>query len=175
MRHSHAAPDTDTLMPLRHETTQMIHGGQAAGPASRTPAPSIQRGSTVLLADSKQFSAATTPTYGRGGLATQDALRTALCALEHAEDVQLYPSGLAALTGAIQALTGAGDEVLAVDTIYNPTRRFLAGTMARFGVTTVVDATGGAPRGCGSQTRGMPGRRLSRAARSDGSAAMPRP
>ena len=136
MRHSHAAPDTDTLMPLPHEMTQMIHGGQAAGPASRTPAPSIQRGSTVLLADSKQFSAATTPTYGRGGLATQDALRTALCALEHAEDVQLYPSGLAALTGAIQALTGAGDEVLAVDTIYNPTRRFLVGTMARFGVTT---------------------------------------
>jgi cystathionine beta-lyase len=89
-----------------------------------------------LLANSSHFAAASAPTYGRGGLATHSALRAALCKLEHAEDVQLYPSGLAALTGAIQALTGAGDEVLAVDTIYNPTRRFLSGTMARFGVAT---------------------------------------
>lgn len=119
-----------------HETTRLIHGAQDVRPILRTPSPSIQRGSTVLLADSGQFSSCPTPTYGRGGLSTQDVLRRALCELEHAEDVQLYPSGLAALTGAIQALTGTGDEVLAIDSVYNPTRRFLAGTMARFGVTT---------------------------------------
>lgn len=124
------------MTPPRFEPTRLIHGPHAAGPLLRTPAPSIQRGSTVLLADSGQFSGSATPTYGRGGLSTQTALRAALCDLEQAEDAQLYPSGLAALTGAIQALVKAGDDMLVVDSVYGPTRRFLAGTMARFGVTT---------------------------------------
>lgn len=125
-----------SMTPPRSEPTRLIHGPHTSGPALRTPAPAIQRGSTVLLADSGQFADSLTPTYGRGGLSTQTTLRAALCDLEHAEAVQLYPSGLAALTGAIQALVRAGDDLLVVDSVYGPTRRFLAGTMARFGVTT---------------------------------------
>ncbi len=118
------------------EPTRLIHGPHSPGPVLRTPSPSVQRGSTILLDGSAQFTASATPTYGRGGLATHNALRRALCDLEHAEDVQLYPSGLAAVTGTIQALTSIGDEILAVDSVYNPTRRFLTGTMRRFGVMT---------------------------------------
>ena len=75
-------------------------------------------------------------TYGRGGLSTQDALCAALAELEHADTVRLFPSGLAAVTGALLAVLKAGDEVLASDGIYKPTRRFCEGALKRFGVTT---------------------------------------
>ncbi|MBN9318088.1 MAG: cystathionine beta-lyase, partial [Caulobacterales bacterium] len=60
----------------------------------------------------------------------------ALAALEGAERVALYPSGLAAMTGALLALLKAGDEVLLVDCAYRPTKRFCDNVLARFGVTT---------------------------------------
>lgn len=117
------------------ETAPLVDSASGARQLARTACPVVQRGSTVLLDGSAQFARSSTPTYGRGGLATQAALRRALCELESADDAQLYPSGLAAITGTILALTSAGDEVLAVDSIYNPTRRFLDGTMRRFGVS----------------------------------------
>lgn len=117
------------------EPTRLIHSGNAEGDLLLTPSPVVQRASTVLLAGSASFGGSSTPTYGRGGLATQTALRRALAELESAEDVYLYPSGLAAITGTIQALTRAGDELLVVDSVYGPTRRFLSGTMSRFGVS----------------------------------------
>src|SRR3546814_6977312 len=69
------------------------------------------------------------------GLSTQRTLRDALRDLENADEAFIYPSGLTAITGTLLALLSAGDEVLACDTVYNPTRRFLAGTLARYGVT----------------------------------------
>src|SRR3546814_3754734 len=65
------------------------------------------------------------------GLSTQRTLRDALRDLENADEAFIYPSGLTAITGTLLALLSAGDEVLACDTVYNPTRRFLAGTLAR--------------------------------------------
>ena len=99
----------------------------------RTPAPVLQRGTTVLL-DTICFDG-TKPTYGRSGLATQQALRRSLCELENGEIAELYPSGLAALTGAMLALCQTGDEILMCDTIYGPTRRFAETTLADYGVS----------------------------------------
>lgn len=124
-----------TLSPDLNETTRMVHGGACEDGLVRTPGPPIQRGSTILLKHSRHIYDKSLVTYGRGGLATQATLRSALEDLEHADQVQLYPSGLAAITGTIQALTRSGDEVLVSDSVYNPTRRFLEGTMRRFGVT----------------------------------------
>ena len=73
-------------------------------------------------------------TYGRAGLAAHDALKSALAEMEGASGVSLYPSGLAALTGAMLAVLKAGDEVLVVDNIYKPTRRFCDQVLARYGV-----------------------------------------
>lgn len=73
-------------------------------------------------------------TYGRKGLAAQTALVQALNELEGAAGTCLYPSGLAALTGAMLAVLSAGDEVLVADCIYNPTRRFCDQVLTRFGV-----------------------------------------
>lgn len=117
------------------EATRMIHPATDDGLVLRTAAPILQRGTTVLLDDYGCFGR-TTPTYGRGGLATQAALRASLRELEAGEVAELYPSGLAALSGAILAVCRAGDEILVCDTIYGPTRRFAETTMADYGVST---------------------------------------
>lgn len=116
------------------EQTRMIHGDAPCGMLQRTPGPPVQRGSTVLLPTLEALNDSSSVTYGRVGLSTQRALRDALRDLESAEEAFIYPSGLAAITGTLLALLSSGDEVLACDTVYNPTRRFLAGTMARYGV-----------------------------------------
>lgn len=117
------------------EATRALHtGGATAGPF-RTPSPVVQRGSTVLLPTAESLYDTSRTTYGRGGLATHQALCAALADLEHAERAFLYPSGLSAITGVLQALTCAGDHILVSDAVYNPTRRFLEGTMRRFGVS----------------------------------------
>lgn len=120
--------------PSIRESTRLIHGDPACENLLRTPGPPVQRGSTVLLPNSEAIYDAARVTYGRGGLATQRALRDALRDLEHGEEAFLFPSGLAAITGTLMALVSSGDEVLVCDSVYNPTRRFLAGTMARYGV-----------------------------------------
>lgn len=118
------------------EQTNLIHAGTSLGAMQRTPGPPIQRGSTVLLPSCGALYASDKVSYGRVGLSTQRLLRDALRDLEHADEAFIYPSGLAAITGTLLALLSAGDEVLACDTVYNPTRRFLGGTLARFGVRT---------------------------------------
>lgn len=116
------------------EQTRLIHG-DSCDFSWRTPGPSIQRGSTVLVPTCEALYDSEKVTYGRVGLSTQRVLRNALRDLEHADEAFIYPSGLAAITGTLLALVSAGDEVLICDTVYNPTRRFLGGTLARFGVS----------------------------------------
>ncbi|MCC6828343.1 MAG: cystathionine beta-lyase [Novosphingobium sp.] len=124
-----------TLCRIVEESTRLIHDEGDCASLQRTPGPPIQRGSTILLSTCAQVYDSSLVTYGRVGMATQRTLRDALMTLEHADEAFLYPSGLSAITGTLLALLSAGDEVLACDSVYNPTRRFLAGTLARFGVT----------------------------------------
>lgn len=117
------------------EETRLIRSGQPAGPLARTVGPPIQKGSTVLLPNAAAlYDDDAFVTYGRKGLAAQAALIQALDELEGAAGTCLYPSGLAALTGAMLAVLSAGDEVLVADCIYNPTRRFCDQVLTRFGV-----------------------------------------
>lgn len=98
--------------------------------------PSVQKGSTVLLPDAASLYDDGQLTYGRQGLSAQFALQAALAELEHAKAVTLYPSGLAALTGALLTVLKMGDEILVTDAIYKPTRRFCDHVLKRYGVTT---------------------------------------
>lgn len=117
------------------DETRLIHTGNAPKDLARTVGPPIQKGSTVLLPDAAAlYDDDNQVTYGRQGLAAQDALREGLAVLEGAVGVALYPSGLAALTGALMAVLKAGDEILVVDTIYKPTRRFCDKVLTPFGV-----------------------------------------
>lgn len=118
--------------------TRLIHGMRhdASAPLAVTVGPPIQRGSTVLLADSAALKDYDQVSYGRQGLAAHAALQEALAEMEGAAYVALYPSGLAAVTGALLAVLNAGDEILVADSIYRPTRRFCDNTLKRYGVTT---------------------------------------
>lgn len=120
---------------FRGEATRWVHAGRLETDLVRTVGPPIQKGSTVLVPDAAGLYDESKPTYGRGGLATQSALTSALAQLEHADAVHLFPSGLAALTGAMLAVLNAGDEVLVTDAAYKPTRRFCDRVLTRFGVT----------------------------------------
>jgi cystathionine beta-lyase len=117
------------------EKTRLIRAGAAPEPLAKTVGPPIQRGSTVLLPNAAAlYEHDGQPTYGRQGLAAQAALQDALATLEHAVGVALFPSGLAALTGALLAVLKTGDEVLVTDTVYLPTRRFCEQVLRRYGV-----------------------------------------
>lgn len=116
------------------EETRLIHAGHVEALRAKTVSPPVQRGSTVLLPNAKALYDGTLG-YGRAGLSAQFALMDALAELEGATAVQLYPSGLAAMTAAIMAVLKAGDHLLVVDTVYRPVRYFCDRVMRRFGVT----------------------------------------
>jgi cystathionine beta-lyase len=137
-------------------STRLIH---AVGPKpmiARTVGPAIQHGSTVLLSTAEDLYDHSKPTYGRSGLATHETLRAALAEMEGAADCQLYPSGVAALTGALSAALRSGDEILVVDSVYAPTRRFCDKVLAHYGVKTRYYA----PRTTPEQLLAMGGDRL---------------
>ncbi len=75
--------------------------------------------------------------YGRRGTPTTWALEEALTLLEPgAAGTKLYPSGVAAAAAALMAVVQAGDHVLMVDSVYEPTRVFCERTLRRLGVET---------------------------------------
>lgn len=129
---SHTAPAPEIAVAGR--ATRIIHSGQSPRAAARTVGPAIEKGSTVLLPRAAALYDESLITYGRGGLGAQNALIEALCELEAASCVRLFPSGLAAMTGAMLAVLKAGDEVLASNALYKPTRRFCDRVLGRFGV-----------------------------------------
>jgi cysteine-S-conjugate beta-lyase len=75
--------------------------------------------------------------YGRRGAPTQWALAEALTELEPgAHGTLLYPSGVAAIAGALLAVLRAGDVLLITDNAYEPSRNIGLGLLAQYGVTT---------------------------------------
>ena len=75
--------------------------------------------------------------YGRRGTPTQWALADALTELEPgAEGTFLYCSGVAAVTAALLSVLDPGDELLLVDSAYDPTTGFAAGFLKRMGIVT---------------------------------------
>jgi cysteine-S-conjugate beta-lyase len=75
--------------------------------------------------------------YGRRGAPTQWALSEALTALEPgAEGTVLYPSGVAAIMGALLTVLRPGDVLLMIDNAYEPSRGMGRGLLKDFGVET---------------------------------------
>lgn len=115
-------------------STRLIHGVPHSPVTVSTVGVPIQHGSTVLIPAAEGLFDHSKPTYGRQGLATHETLKANLAELEGAVGCELYPSGVAALTGAMLAVLKAGDEILVVDSVYAPTRRFCDKVLARYGV-----------------------------------------
>ncbi len=104
--------------------------------------PPVWRASTILYDTVADLRGAVRDThhqlfYGRRGTPTQWSLADALTELEPgAEGTFLYPSGVAAVAGALLSVLSPGDELLVTDSAYDPTRNFADGFLKRYGVTT---------------------------------------
>lgn len=106
--------------------------------------PPVWRASTILYEDVAHLRA-TSPAsgahqlyYGRGGLPTSWSLAEAISEMEPevTAGTMLYPSGVAAVAGALLAVVKPGDELLMVDSVYGPTRTLCDKVLRDFGVTT---------------------------------------
>lgn len=117
--------------------TRLVHAGRDPRRFDGFVNTPIYRGSTVLfptfaslLADDQAYS------YGRNGTPTVDALQAALAELEGGHASLLTPSGLSAITTALQSFVSSGDHILVSDSVYRPTRRFCDTVLKRLGVVT---------------------------------------
>jgi cysteine-S-conjugate beta-lyase len=102
--------------------------------------PPVWRASTILYPTIADMEAANsrqddTLFYGRKGTPTTWALREALTGLEPgAAGTMLYPSGVAAIAGAILAVARAGSHILLPDSAYDPTTAMGQGLLQRLGI-----------------------------------------
>jgi cystathionine beta-lyase len=121
--------------------TKLVEGGRRKEWRGRLVNPPVERASTILF-DSVADMKANKPglgiyRYGLQGTATQWALSEALSELEPgAAGTALFSSGLAAITTALFTVLAPGDELLAPDNSYGPTRKFCDTLLKRFGVST---------------------------------------
>ena len=99
--------------------------------------PAVYHASTVTFASTEAYySRKQDYLYGRRGTPTSRALEEAISIAEGGHFTRLAPSGMAAVSTALLAFLGAGDHLLMSDAVYLPTRAFVTGTLARFGVET---------------------------------------
>ncbi len=104
--------------------------------------PPIWRGSTHLYEDAADLAAGRPNEdghfyYGRRGAPTQWSLAEALTEIEPgAAGTVLYPSGVAAIAGALLAVLRTGDVLLMTDNAYQPSRALSEVLLKRMGVET---------------------------------------
>jgi cystathionine beta-lyase len=121
--------------------TKLVEGGRRREWRRRLVNPPVERASTILFDTVAELEASRpglgTYRYGLQGTATQWALAEALTDLEPgAAGTALYSSGLAAITTPLLGVLSPGDELLVVDSIYGPTRKFCETFLKRYGITT---------------------------------------
>jgi len=124
--------------PLKPET-EVVHLGRDPAKHQGAVNTPVYRASTMVFPtlDDLEASAAGTYAgigYGLHGLPTLTDLQSAVARLEGGTRGFAVPSGLAATTLPLLALTKAGDRVLITDSVYGPTRRFAMNTLERYGV-----------------------------------------
>jgi len=121
----------------RHAATEVVHGGRDPQAQHGFVNPPVYRGSTVLFPTVEELFARRQPyTYGRRSTPTVKALEDAIAALEGGAVTTLTASGYQAVTTAVLAFVEAGDHILMVDTVYQPTRAFCDYMLKKLGVET---------------------------------------
>ncbi|NYD90952.1 cystathionine beta-lyase [Sphingomonas melonis] len=125
------------------DATRVVQAGRRPEWTQGIVNPPVWRASTILydsIADLRANAGRDTHHrlyYGRRGTPTQWSLADALTSLEPgAEATFLYPSGVAAIAAALLSVLSPGDELLLVDSAYDPTRGQAMQLLKRFGVTT---------------------------------------
>jgi cystathionine beta-lyase len=124
-------------------STRLVTGGRRAEWTGAVVNPPVWRASTHLypnmasLRDGPKRNEDGHFFYGRRGAPTQWALAEALTLLEPgAAGTMLYPSGVAAVAGALIAVLRPGDVLLMTDNAYDPSRAMGMGLLKQFGIET---------------------------------------
>ena len=109
--------------------TLLTHSGSDPSDQHGAVNPPVYHASTILFPTVATYERSRDPAtrfdvvrYGQLGTPTTFALEQAIAAVEGGYRAMLLPSGLAAVTTALDALTRHGDHVLMVDTAYASTR-----------------------------------------------------
>jgi len=124
----------------RQPATRLVEAGRRAEWTGAVVNPPVWRASTHLYADSADLKRGRANEdgqfyYGRRGSPTQWALAEALTELEPgAAGTVLYPSGVAAIAGALLSVLKSGDVLLVTDNAYEPTRNMARSLLADLGV-----------------------------------------
>jgi cystathionine beta-lyase len=121
------------------KATGLVEGGRRKEWRGRLVNVPVERASTILFDNVDELQRARPGlgqwNYGLQGTETHWSLSEALTELEPgAAGTALYSSGLAAVTGALLAVLSTGDELLVVDSIYGPTRKFCDTILKRLGI-----------------------------------------
>lgn len=126
---------------LHFETKQLHVGQEQADPATDARAVPIYASTSYVFHNSQHAAdrfALRDPgnIYGRLTNPTQAVFEERIAALEGGTAALAVASGAAAVTYALQALTKAGDNIVAAKTIYGGTYNLLEHTLPNYGVTT---------------------------------------
>ena len=130
----------------KFETLQLHVGQEEPDPASDARAVPIYQTTSYVFKNSAHAAARfgladAGNIYGRLTNSTQDVLEKRIAALEGGVAALAVASGAAAITYAIQALTGDGGHIVAQKTIYGGSYNLMEHTLPHYGVTTTfVDA-----------------------------------
>jgi cystathionine beta-lyase len=123
------------------EDTKIVKAGRNPDEYGGAVNPPVYHVSTVLFDSLEDFEARRTGkidkmVYGRWGTPTSQAFERAVAEVEGGFDAVAYPSGLAAIAGALMAFVKSGDHILMTDSTYSPSRRVCDNFLTRWGVET---------------------------------------
>jgi len=132
----------DTKDTALRPATRVVEAGRRGEWTGAVVNPPVWRASTHLYADSADLAKGRPNEdghfyYGRRGAPTQWALAEALTELEPgAAGTVLYPSGVAAIAGALLAVLKQGDTLLMTDNAYEPSRVMARTLLAPLAIET---------------------------------------
>ncbi len=127
--------------------TKVVHAGQHADPATGAVSVPIYQSSTFRFVDADQGAARFGGTddgyiYTRLGNPTIAALQESIATLEGGCGALAAATGMAAVNMVYLTLLGQGTHVVAMESLYGPSRMILENEYPRFGVaSTFVDAS----------------------------------
>ncbi len=122
--------------------TRIVSAGRDSKWTKGVINPPVFRASTIVFDTMDQMRQASAGKadgemfYGRRGTPTHFAFQSAIAELEGGVGTALYPSGAAAISGALLSFLKSGDHLLMVDSVYEPTRDLCEQVLAGFGVET---------------------------------------
>lgn len=148
---------------LHFETKQLHVGQEQADPVTDARAVPIYASTSYVFHNSQHAAdrfALRDPgnIYGRLTNPTQAVFEERIAALEGGTAALAVASGAAAVTYALQALTKAGDNIVAAKTIYGGTYNLLEHTLPNYGVTTTFvdpDEDGAFEKAIGENTKAL--------------------